>query len=115
MMEAMTRFSKINILLNAATPTAQEIIVQCDARIIYNFTITPYLTIGAMTMGTAGCRCRASCERVLLHLFSGFCIHEMMVPVKIFSQFPVGNYEMIFQLRFSILIERFFLLIKHSE
>lgn len=51
MMETMTRFSKINILLNAATPTAQEIIVQCDARIIYNFTITLYLVICAMTIG----------------------------------------------------------------
>lgn len=50
MMETMTRFSKINILDDAVTPTAQEIIVQCDARIIYNFTITSYLTIYAMAM-----------------------------------------------------------------
>lgn len=90
MMETMTRFSKINILLDAATPTAQEIIVQCDARIIYNFTITPYLTIYAMTMveiHDVHCYAEQLVRVSIASSISECCIHEMII----FSVYKVGN------------------------
>lgn len=90
MMETMTRFSKINILLDAATPSAQEIIVQCDARIIYNFTITPYLTIYAMTMveiHDVHCHAEQLMRVNIASSNSECCIHEMII----FTLYTVRN------------------------